>query len=459
MRNCVGRWWTGTAITANHKGTKVTKDERRILVVTATATANHKGTKVTKDGGVQSAECRESWRLETGNWKLENGKVTDGGGNGNGDGKQGRFFFDEDELGRLARRFVEEYPEAAREVVRYADRVCGHVFDLLGSGERGAECGVRNAECGANGNGNDGKPQRHKGHKERKTGSCYDDDDGYRGHRERRSAECRVQDETGGERIDWYADVMTGRRWRGWPSALLLIGKGDGVSDIKRVWELSRCQHFAALGIAHAIADEIGHREQRESTKSSIFNHQSSIINSSSTSVASSAYAREWVREMLDWDRANPPLVGPNWMVAMEAAIRIVNWIWGYFFMRDSAAFDDEARRVFYKSLLSHGRFIVRHVEPYGNHRLSCFVGLIFLGVLFPEFREAAQWREVGLRGFCEELKRQVRPDGCHFEGSIPYHRLVLEMAATTWLLLERNGIELPAEARGAISAADRGRG
>ena len=155
---------------------------------------------------------------------------------------------------------------------------------------------------------------------------------------------------------------------------------------------------------------------------------------------------------MLDWDRANPPLVGPNWMVPMEAAIRIVNWIWGYFFMADSPSFTPAAASVFYRNLLSHGRFIMRHLEAYGNHRFSNFVGLIFLGVLFPEFKEAAQWREIGLRGFYEELTKQVRADGCHFEGSIPYHRLVLEMAATTCLLLRRNGIDIPGDAAAALS-------
>jgi uncharacterized heparinase superfamily protein len=165
-----------------------------------------------------------------------------------------------------------------------------------------------------------------------------------------------------------------------------------------------------------------------------------------------SPYAHEWVAQMADWDRENPSLIGPNWMSPMEAAIRIVNWIWGYAFMGDSPAFTYEASKVFYRNLLNHGRFILRHLEGYGNHRFSNFMGLVWLGVLFPEFKEASDWREAGVTGLCEELERQVRPDGVHFEGSIPYHRLVLEMAATTWLLLRRNGIELPPASQDAIT-------
>ena len=52
--------------------------------------------------------------------------------------------------------------------------------------------------------------------------------------------------------VRWHEDFGTGRRWRKRYSALLPVQYGD-ESDIKRVWELSRCQHFGALGIAHLI--------------------------------------------------------------------------------------------------------------------------------------------------------------------------------------------------------------
>ena len=57
------------------------------------------------------------------------------------------------------------------------------------------------------------------------------------------------------QNIPWHEDPMTGRCWRRWPSALLFV-QYDDSSDVKRVWELSRCQHFAALGIAHVCHKE-----------------------------------------------------------------------------------------------------------------------------------------------------------------------------------------------------------
>jgi len=355
-----------------------------------------------------------------------------------GDGQ----IFCSDERAAVAERFRADYPAVAEVVIRAAERACAREFDLLGSGPVRMTEGIR-----------------------------------------------------------WHEDFAVGRAWPRRFSALLPVQYKD-ESDIKRVWELSRCQHFAVLGIAHWIDNDIRHRDHREhrgqlrqrgadhtktersrrredrgretnSSDNGIGHrdhreHRGRETDSEGTegeaagpvrtfsapsvsSVADSPYAREWVEQMLDWDRANPPLVGPNWMVTMEASIRIVNWIWGYFFMGDSPAFTPSAASVFYRNLLSHGRFIMRHLEDYGNHRFSNFVGLVFLGVLFPEFKEAAQWRETGLRGFSEEVTKQVRADGCHFEGSIPYHRLVLEMAATTWLLCRRNGIALPRATTDAI--------
>ena len=118
--------------------------------------------------------------------------------------REGRFFFDKDELGRLARRFADEYPQGADEVVKYAGRICAHEFDLLGAaGLQSAECRAQNAE----------------------------------------------------QNIPWHTDIGTGRRWKKRYSALLPVQFNGDESDIKRVWELSRCQHFGALGIAHLIAE------------------------------------------------------------------------------------------------------------------------------------------------------------------------------------------------------------
>ena len=274
----------------------------------------------------------------------------------------GRFFFGREEVADLAEKFRRDYGDLTASVIERADSALRHEFDLLGSGPTNV-----------------------------------------------------------GESINWFADLMTKRSWRRSYSAFLPVQMNDRRTDIKRVWELSRCQHFAVLGQAYALTGD-------------------------------EKYPREWVAQMMDWDDRNPPMLGPNWMVAMEVAIRIANWTWGYSFMSRSSAFSHDASIVFYRNVLSHGRFIMRHLESYGNHRFSNFTGLAFLGFVFPQFKEASQWRRTAVDGLREECVGQVREDGVHFEGSIDYHRLVLEMGAAAVLLARRNEGDVPAPVTQALA-------
>ena len=270
-------------------------------------------------------------------------------------GEGPRFFLDP---GRR-REFVETIraccPEAEGLTVAAADRVCDHIFDLLGSGPTHL-----------------------------------------------------------GEQIDWHVDFKTGHRFD--PQkyyADIRPAPYPGGYDIKVPWELSRCQHFVWLGQAYWFTGD-------------------------------EKYAREFVAQVLDWIEQNPPQFGVNWACTMDVAIRVVNWLWGYYFFKDSPSLTDEFRLAFFKSLLAHGWHIFRNLEDQGdftgNHYLSDLVGLVYLGILCPEFKEAQHWREFGLQELEKEMFKQVYPDGVDFEASVSYHRLVAELFLSAVLLARLNG-------------------
>jgi hypothetical protein len=73
-------------------------------------------------------------------------------------------------------------------------------------------------------------------------------------------------------------------------------------------------------------------------------------------------------------------------------------------------------------------------------------VGLVYLGVLLPEFKEAQNWRDLGLRELESELRKQVYPDGADFEASISYHRLATELFLSPVILCQLNDIPVPEE-------------
>lgn len=223
-----------------------------------------------------------------------------------------------------------------------------------------------------------------------------------------------------GQVIDWHADIISGYRWdqrryykRFHPAPF------PGGHDIKFPWELSRCQHLVRLGQAYWITDN-------------------------------EKYALEFVAQVQDWIDCNPWPWGVNWASTMDVAIRVVNWLWGYQFFKESKSLPEQFIYKFERSLLTHGRHIYLNLENRtgitGNHYLSNLVGLIYLGILCPEFKDAHEWREFGLSELETEMFKQVHPDGVDFEASTSYHRLVLEMFLSATLLARYNGHDFSPE-------------
>lgn len=262
----------------------------------------------------------------------------------------------------------QQFPHLVIEIEEEAEKVCNHLFDLLGSGpvdldEFAAQHGGREA-CGY---------------------------------------------------LPWHHDFKTGYHWS--PKKYYKeIEIPYGKADIKVPWELSRFQHAAALGQAYWLTGD-------------------------------EKYAQEFVRQIYDWIDRNPPKFGVNWACAMDVAIRAASWILGFYFFKDSKTFSDDFLVKFTKSLLTHGRHIMANLENRGitnNHYLSDLVGLIYLGIAFPEFKEACRWRDFGIQELIIELDKQVYDDGMDFEASTCYHRLALELFFYPALLCRLNGIELP---------------
>jgi hypothetical protein len=217
-----------------------------------------------------------------------------------------------------------------------------------------------------------------------------------------------------GDKIDWHTDFKTGHRWN--PRTYhkrIRPAPYPGGYDIKVPWELSRCQHFVWLGQAYWFTGD-------------------------------EKYAQEFAGQVLNWIEQNRPQFGVNWARTMDVAIRAVNWLWGYYFFKDSPTLNGDFLLAFFKSLLVHGRHIFRNLENQGdfpgNHYLSNLLGLIYLGILCPEFQETQRWREFGLQELEKEMFKQVYPDGVDFEASTSYHRLATELFLSAVLLAQLNG-------------------
>lgn len=202
-----------------------------------------------------------------------------------------------------------------------------------------------------------------------------------------------------GRDIDWHCDFKTGYRWD--PLWYRDIRIPYGKADIKMPWELSRFSHAITLGQAYVLTKD-------------------------------EKYSREFAAQVNQWIDENQPQFGVNWNCTMDVAIRACNWIAAYSFFRESPSLDDAFLLKLLKSLYQHGLHIMVNLEYSetltSNHYLANIAGLVYLGVTFPEFREGAEWREFGISEMVREMEKQVYRDGCDFEASTCYHRLVLEL-------------------------------
>ncbi len=179
----------------------------------------------------------------------------------------------------------------------------------------------------------------------------------------------------------------------------------DTVGDHKFVWELNRHQHLVLLAQAYLLTAE-------------------------------EKYLREVFEELESWMVQNPFQRGINWTSALEVAFRALSWIWVYHLV--GSEMSDRFRRDFLTALYRHGRHLYENLSVYfspNTHLLGEAVALHALGVLFPEFRGSAQWRERGSRIVLSQLEFQIRPDGSHFEQSTYYHVYAVDFFVFFYLL------------------------
>ena len=170
------------------------------------------------------------------------------------------------------------------------------------------------------------------------------------------------------------------------------------VGDHKYIWELNRHQHLVLLAQAYRLT---GRAE----------------------------YLREAHTQVSHWLAENPPLRGINWTSALEVAFRTLSWVW--LDALAGASLPDDFRKTFSNALYLHGCFLERNLSVYfspNTHLLGEAVALHSLGVLYPDFPRSSRWRSLASQLVEEQMERQVREDGSHFEQSTYYHVYALDM-------------------------------
>jgi len=218
-----------------------------------------------------------------------------------------------------------------------------------------------------------------------------------------------------GEEINWCGDPLSGYVWPLIYHRDIQLIRTDG-SDVRVLWELNRLGHLLTLARAYSVT-----HDERFST--------------------------ECVAQLSSWAKQNPFLRGANWTCAMEVALRSMNLLAVFAILLTSPQFNIEALTLFLGLFQQHGTYIRNNLEfsylATSNNYLSDVVGLLWLGLMLPEFRAAQSWRDFGLRQLLSEMNKQILPDGADFESSTGYHRFVLELFLYSFVLCRQNYVQI----------------
>ncbi|HEX8704984.1 MAG TPA: heparinase II/III family protein, partial [Myxococcaceae bacterium] len=225
-----------------------------------------------------------------------------------------------------------------------------------------------------------------------------------------------------GKPVDWSLDVLSGYRYPLEPVEQLRLQRPG--TDPKYPWVLGRLDSVMALAQGFWVEQDAEARAR---------------------------FARAFVLQTIDFLQANPTGQGVHWACPMEVALRAANLAQALAMFSEA---EETQRPEFLVPVLSalaeHSAWVEAHLEDKGaipnNHLVSNYVGLLVVGLLFPELPGAANQVALAVKGLRAQMEAQVHPEGTSFEGSTPYHRLSVELFTLAYLVALGAGVELGTE-------------
>ncbi len=206
--------------------------------------------------------------------------------------------------------------------------------------------------------------------------------------------------------VNWHFNPFSGAVWEKdvhWCD----IKHFDSLrGDIKCVWEISRFSWAYDLLRAYRLTSD-------------------------------ESYPKAFWELFEHWLENNQPNHGVNWVSGQECAIRVMAWCFALFgFINSPETTQDRIERMLVAIALHCERiekFISHAIRQKTNHSITEAAGLYTIGILFPFFKNAVRWKNLGKKILEQEASRQIYDDGAYVQQSMNYHRVMLQ--AYLWCL------------------------
>lgn len=161
-------------------------------------------------------------------------------------------------------------------------------------------------------------------------------------------------------------------------------------------------------------------------------------------------YAERFWRLVESWQRSNQPNAGVNWQCGQEASFRIMALAFGLYGFLDADVTTGERLL----ALAAIAEFSAERIEvtldyalnQCNNHGISEGVGLLTIGLLFPELASASRWRKIGRSVIEAQVEALIYADGSFSQHSLNYQRVLLDDMIWAHQLCEKSGKPLSAQ-------------
>ena len=217
---------------------------------------------------------------------------------------------------------------------------------------------------------------------------------------------------------EWCTDFIAGYRFPDGPYDA--IKPESGVADIKVPWEYGRMQYLLPLAAAFRQTGDV-------------------------------KFLACYRDKVGSFASMNPMGRGVQWTCTMEVGIRVFNLLSSYELLRCGLCEDDPMHTVIAELAFCHGEHIWANLETSArlqenNHYIADLLGLAAVVAAYPNLPKARKWGEYTHNELMRCVRKQVLDDGCCFERSTRYTRLVGEMLFFAGKCFAETPYKLPAD-------------